>query len=229
MNKTTRILVADDEPNVRLMFRTTLQVVGHDVAEAEDGEAAIAALRGSGPFDLVFLDLRMPLIDGMATLRRMRDEGLLVPVVIVTAHGSVPDAVEAMKLGAIDFIQKPVRPEELREVASQVIRRHSAALDPDGGRAPTVSDIESYRFSEALMRAKRAMSQLRRVEAELFLRRALDLDDRSAEAHTLLGILLLAKDEPRAAREEFDQALEADPGYLPARHNLKHLQARYSS
>ena len=134
MNKTARILIVDDEPNVRLMFRTTLVAVGYDVAEAEDGEAALAALRGSGPFDLVFLDLRMPLVDGMATLRRMRDEGLLVPVVIVTAHGSVPDAVEAMKLGAIDFIQKPVRPEELREVAAEVIRRHAAAPRHGGGR-----------------------------------------------------------------------------------------------
>ena len=211
------------------MFRTTLLAGGYDVAEAEDGEAALAALRESGPFDLVFLDLRMPMVDGMATLRRMRDEGLLLPVVIVTAHGSVPDAVEAMKLGAIDFLQKPVRPEELREVAAEVIRRHAAALEPAGGRAPTPSVVESYRFAEALARAKRAMGRLRRTEAELFLRRALDLDDRSAEARTLLGILLLAKDEPHAAREEFGRALEADPGYAPARHNLKHLQARYSS
>src|SRR4051794_13429374 len=96
------VLVVDDEPNVRLMFRTTLEAAGYAVAESGDGEEALAALRAT-PVNLILLDLLMPQLDGMGTLRRLRETGNNVPVVIVTAHGRIPDAVEAMKLGAVDF------------------------------------------------------------------------------------------------------------------------------
>src|SRR5438270_3049809 len=103
MQRPSRILIVDDEPNVRLMFRTTLASTGAEIAVADDGEAALERLEGS-PFDLVLLDLKMPGLGGMETLRRLRDAGDDTPVVIVTAHGDVPHAVEAMKLGAIDFL-----------------------------------------------------------------------------------------------------------------------------
>ena len=64
--------------------------------------------------DLVLLDLHMPGMDGIEVLRRIRDEGYDTPVVIITAHGSVPDAVRAMKLGAIDFLAKPLRTPSVR-------------------------------------------------------------------------------------------------------------------
>ncbi len=223
MNRPAKILIVDDEPNVRLMFRTALESSGYEVAEAGDGEAALAALRDA-PSDLVLLDLRMPLIDGMETLRRLRAEGQTVPVVMVTAHGSVPDAVEAMKLGAVDFIQKPLTPEALREIVVEVLHRHA---EPPGAPRPAPAGV--HRFEEALDRAKQAMNHLRPEEAEGFLRRAIDLDPRSPEAHTLLGVLLAGRDQPRAAEEAFRAALAVDPDYLPAQHNLKHLAARFGS
>ncbi len=82
-------------------------------------------------FDLVLLDLKMPHVDGMETLRRLRERGDDTPVVIVTAHGDVPHAVEAMKLGAIDFLSKPLAPTMLRKVAAEVL----AASFRDRGRA----------------------------------------------------------------------------------------------
>ena len=83
----------------------------------------------------MLLDLKMPGMDGMETLRRMRDENDDTAVVIVTAHGSIPDAVAAMKLGAVDFLTKPVTPEPA-QVVSEVIERHGhsepkAATHPD--------------------------------------------------------------------------------------------------
>jgi DNA-binding response OmpR family regulator len=225
MATAAHILIVDDEPNVRLVFRTALEAAGYAAAEAGDGEAALAALR-EAPFDLVLLDLRMPLVGGMETLRRLRDEGDTTPAVMITAHGSVPDAVEAMRLGAIDFLQKPLRPGELREVVAEVLRRHA---QPDRGEPQSRAlGPDDHRFEEVLARAKRAMNRMRHVEAESFLRRALDLEPGSAEAHTLLGILLLGRGEPHAAHAEFDAALAADPDYQPARHNLRHLEARYS-
>src|SRR5262245_12458335 len=104
-----RVLVVDDEPNVRLVFRRTLETDGYRVDEAEDGEAALGLLDRQ-PFDIILLDLRMPGVGGMELLRCLRDEGVDVPVVIVTAHGTIPDAVEAMRLGAIDFLSKPLTP-----------------------------------------------------------------------------------------------------------------------
>ena len=125
------ILIVDDEPNVRLVFRTALESVGYTVAEAEDGASALEWLARS-PTDLVLLDLQMPGVGGMEVLRRLRDAGNDVPVVIVTAHGSIPDAVQAMKLGAIDFLTKPLNPEPLRHVVASVIRRHARSVRGTG-------------------------------------------------------------------------------------------------
>ena len=123
-SETGRILIVDDQPNVRLVFRTALESAGYSVSEVEDGASALDRLEES-PADLVLLDLKMPGIGGMETLRRLRDAGNDVPVVIVTAHGSIPDAVQAMKFGAIDFLSKPLRPEALRKVVGEVFRRHA--------------------------------------------------------------------------------------------------------
>ena len=98
-----RILIVDDEPNVRLVFRTALESVGYTVAEAEDGASALEYLAGS-PADRRLA--RSPDAGHWrygGAPRRLRDSGNDVPVVIVTAHGSIPDAVQAMKLGADRF------------------------------------------------------------------------------------------------------------------------------
>jgi DNA-binding response OmpR family regulator len=219
-----KVLIVDDEPNIRLVFRRSLEGTGHGIAEAGDGDEALALLRQE-PYDLVLLDLRMPLVDGMETLRRMRDEGLRVPVILITAHGSIPDAVRALRLGAVDFLAKPVVPGDLRAAVSEVLARHETLGREPGTRRAPASDVA--RFSEALARAKHAMNHLRPNEAEAFLRRAIELDPRSAEARTLLGVVLEDRGELLAARESFQAALEADPAYAPAEHNLQHMAARY--
>lgn len=193
-----RILVVDDEPNVRLVFRTTLETSGYVVDEAPDGQQAVARLHRE-PYSLVLLDLRMPVLDGMATLRLMREQSLSTPVVIVTAHGSVPDAVEAMKLGAIDFIQKPVRPEELRRVAADVIARN--AKDAAAAQSP-------------LSAAKREINRRDFEEAQRLLARGDDMD--LAETHYLRGLLAENRGDRARALSAYRQALDADPSYAPA-------------
>ena len=101
------ILIVDDEPNVRLVLQTALVSVGYRVIEAEDGQSALEHLASSSSgCDLILLDLLMPRMDGMELLSRLRSSGNVVPVVILTAHGSIPEAVAAMRLGAIDFLTK---------------------------------------------------------------------------------------------------------------------------
>lgn len=122
-----RILVVDDEEDIRSFLADALHAEGHDVAEAPDGEAAWSRLGAEG-FHLVLTDLRMPRMDGMELLRRLRQTQPEVEVVVLTAHGSVDSAVEAMKLGAFEYLQKPISgPAELRLVVSRALERRSLA------------------------------------------------------------------------------------------------------
>ena len=210
MSPVKRILIIDDEPNVRLMFRTALESAGHEVVESEGGEHGLRRLRQSLA-DLVLLDLQMPTMGGMEVLRRLRSDENLVPVVIITAYGSVPDAVEAMKLGAIDFLAKPITPDALRKVVVQVLERQEGDLpgvpSPSPSRArgghpgevPSPSPgraVNASAFAESLRRAKRALNRRDFQEAESFLRTALALDERSAEVHDLWATLQKCR-EPR--------------------------------
>src|SRR5260221_3818195 len=122
-----RILVVDDEPNVRLNYRITLDVEGYEVKEASDAKEAIQLLHDQ-LFDLAILELRMPGTDGLELLRLIREEGVATPAVIITAYSDVPNAVRAMKLGAIDFVQKPLRPAEVRTAVTDIIGRHDDTI-----------------------------------------------------------------------------------------------------
>jgi DNA-binding response OmpR family regulator len=222
MNRSPLILVVDDEPNVRLVVRTALEAEGYGVVEARDGEEALARLRDRR-FDLILLDLRLPVLDGMGTLRRLRESGDDTPVVIVTAHGSVPDAVAAIKLGAIDFLAKPMTPEALRGVVADVVGRHSAAPagpppevqataaepEPEAGAAESAN-----RFAEALTGAKRALNRREFDKAEFFLDRALALDPRSNEAGRLKGLL---RDSRREHQGPYRVLRDLFPVGLPRR------------
>ncbi len=181
------ILIVDDETNVRLMLQTALASAGYRVVEAEDGQAALKKLRDT-PCSLVLLDLKMPRMDGMELLRRLRALGNAVPVVMLTAHGSIHDAVEAMKLGAIDFLTKPITPEALRRVVAEVIERQ-AVLAAAPLQPTTESTDHSKRIAFDLARAKRALNLGQFSAAEPLLREIIALDPGSREAHELLGRL----------------------------------------
>ena len=102
-----RILVADDEPSFRELLADILEGAGHEVVEARDGAEALAALE-RGQFDLVLADQRMPRMDGLELLRRSRQLAAPPQVVMLTAYGTIPEAVEAVRLGAADYLTKPL-------------------------------------------------------------------------------------------------------------------------
>ncbi len=230
MGNTGRILIVDDEPNARLVFRTTLQSDGYAVFEAEDGETALGFLNAS-PFDLVLLDLKMPGIGGMETLRRLRHAGHDVPVVMVTAHGSIPDAVQAMKYGAIDFLSKPLTPAVLRRVVGDVVRRHVT-----GGAAPEPEPVPTPPVPSAVVSvgppvvdltlAKRALNRRQFAEAEALLEQALDLVPGSAEARTLMGVLRESLGQNHAAYHAYRAALTPTRSTAP-RDNLRRYCDRF--
>ena len=102
-----RILVVDDEPGFRTLLREILEEAGHSVTEARDGAEALSFVE-RGSFDLVLTDRLMPRVDGMELLRRLKSRPSSPPVVVLTAHGSIPEAVEAVRLGAADYMTKPL-------------------------------------------------------------------------------------------------------------------------
>ena len=102
-----RILVVDDEPAIRDTMRMTLEYEGHEVLAAGSGQEALAVVEREHP-DLVFLDIKMPGLDGLEVLGRLRAVNEALPVVIISAHGTAATALEAGRLGAVRFIEKPL-------------------------------------------------------------------------------------------------------------------------
>jgi DNA-binding response OmpR family regulator len=109
-----RILIIDDEEHIRRMMRLTLEAAGHEVGEAADGLQGLAAFGNGAAWDAVLLDQKMPGLDGLETLRRLKERDPSARVIMVTAFASIELAVDAMKLGALDFVRKPMTPEVVR-------------------------------------------------------------------------------------------------------------------
>jgi DNA-binding response OmpR family regulator len=191
-----------------------------------DGESALAQI-AEGPCDLVLLDLHMPGLNGMEVLRRLRDLGFDVPVMIVTAHGGIPDVVRAMRLGAIDFLAKPLTPDALRTAADEVLARHADHRPGhvhDADRPVTAAS----QFARNLRCAKRALTRRAFDEAEVFLKQAVALNPRSAEAHNLTGVLMELRGDHDASYRAYRAALKADRRYEPARHNMTRYYERFT-
>jgi DNA-binding response OmpR family regulator len=225
MSAAKNILIVDDEPNVRLVFRTALAVPEYMVATAEDGETALRFLANS-PVDLVLLDLLMPGMSGMEVLQQLRDKGNEVPVVIVTAHGSIPDAVAAMRLGAIDFVSKPLSPEALRSIVAEVVDRNRA-VEP-GPSTPRTLISPAAQFTDDLRLAKRSLNRREFDDADGYLRRALAIYPQSAEANNLMGVLHESRNEHDASYRSYRAALKADRHYLPAKNNMQRYYERFT-
>jgi nitrogen regulation protein NR(I) len=116
-----QILIADDEPNLRRVLSAQLVRDGYDVHAVEDGQKALEVLE-EHHIDVVISDLRMPKLDGLALLKHIVDDHPDVPVIMITAHGTVDTAVEALKLGAYDFVTKPFDKTEFRNVVAKASR-----------------------------------------------------------------------------------------------------------
>ena len=106
MNNIKRILAVDDEPSMLRLLEISLKQADYQPIMASDGIEALSILRKGG-VDLIVSDLHMPGMDGLRMLKKMNEEGLQIPIIFVTAKGEVNSAVEAMKLGASDYIQRP--------------------------------------------------------------------------------------------------------------------------
>jgi len=124
-----RVLIIDDEENIRQMLRLTLETAAYEVGEAGDGMEAFAILGGDPAWNVILLDQRLPIMEGTEVLRRIMVLAPQARVVMMTAFASVELAVQAMKLGATDFLRKPLTPEMVRNSVAAAL---SAAKAPEG-------------------------------------------------------------------------------------------------
>lgn len=190
------VLVVDDEKNVRLTLRQALEDLGLTVDTADDGTDALSRLE-EGNYDLMLLDLRMPGLDGLETLERTRHQAPDLPVVIVTAHGTVKNAVQAMRRGAVDMLLKPISLDALSELVDRVFREPSAP--PDATPYDEWTQLATWHL------------RYRRTDAARHcLEEALTRDDSRSEAHTLLGLLEGKTGHLEAARRHLKAATERD-------------------
>ena len=149
-----RILIVDDEKNMRWVLSQALSSAGFDVAEASDGKEALAAVAEAEP-DLMILDHRMPPPDGMEVLTTVRAKGLGFPIIMLTAHGNVQTAVEAMKAGASEYLTKPFDLEELKIAIAKALEYRNLANEVQRLRAEIDReyDVEGIVASDAGMLA----------------------------------------------------------------------------
>jgi two-component system response regulator AtoC len=136
-----QVLIVDDEPNLRKILSAQLSRDGYDVLTAEDGEQGLALLR-EHHIDLVVTDLKMPKVDGMTLLREALREDPDLPVVMITAHGTVDTAVEALKIGAFDYLTKPFDKEEVRQIVGKALKTRQLA----GAEASSGQEAPGARF-----------------------------------------------------------------------------------
>lgn len=153
MTQALKILVADDDPQMQIAIKASLMKAGHDLTIVAHGRAALEAL-AEDTFDLLITDQRMPEMTGLELLDSLKAGGSQVPAIMITAHGTITQAVDAMQRGAADFITKPFTADELLRVVERVIAPEAVAFRADSkkaaatGRAIITNDSTMIRVLE---------------------------------------------------------------------------------
>jgi CheY-like chemotaxis protein len=202
------ILVVDDERNIRNNLGMLLEAEGYKVETAANGDDALMLVK-DGLFHIAFVDIQMPTMDGLQLLRQLHGLKPKLPVVMLTAYGTVSRAVEAMKLGAVDFIEKPFDPKSIRLLCQEILEREKI------GKTGTVDDLLHL---AALGRDRGATT-----EARVYLKIAMIRDPGRPEPCFQLGELSEAEGQMTHAVQYYYMALEAQPAFEPARAALKRL------
>jgi DNA-binding response OmpR family regulator len=200
---TGTILIVDDDKNIRLNLSVSLEKLNIPVETAASGEEAMEKLE-QGAYEFMLLDLRMPGMGGMEVLRRVSQQRPEIKVIIITAYGSIDLAVEAMKLGAVDFLQKPFDVAEVRGVIRRLLLK---TWGPQG-----------YEYYLAM--AKNRVAERNFDDAAVYAQKAVFLDPKPY-ALNLLGGIAEVKGNLQEALDYYRAALSRDPDYVPAQLNLK--------
>ncbi|NTV89642.1 MAG: response regulator [Clostridiales bacterium] len=156
-----KVLIVDDTKNIRILLTKCLELEGYEVSSASDGRLAMELLEKE-TYDLVFLDIKLPEIRGTEVLKRMREQGLTTPVIIITAYATVKNAVECTGMGAVAYVQKPFSADKIRTVLKE-IENNPVCGDITGQNVERLlEDARSYlsrgMYEKALEASKKALS-----------------------------------------------------------------------
>ncbi len=201
-----KILIADDEKNIRTIMKQCLKAE-YETETAVNGEEVIEMLEKQR-YDLVFLDINMPKLDGMQVLELINKKRINIIVVIMTAYGTIERAVEAMKMGAVDFINKPFTAEEIKLTVKRAFERE----------ALNETNINTY--EDYLEFSKKFILEGNYEKSEEYLRKAIAQNMSMPEPHNLLGAIYELKGDILQAKKHYRAALDLDPTYIPAKENL---------
>lgn len=216
------VLIVDDEKHIRLMLRTILEAEGSLVREAENGREALALIAG-GKFDAMILDLNMPVLDGMGVLQELKDHPPhhTPRVMVLTAFGSTSAAVRATRLGALDFLEKPASPDEVRETIAAILREPQPA-------SPTVEEDTAGGYEAIMARVRKSLRQSDVASAESLLMKAADLAEHDAAYFNLLGVIYEVRRQWRLAQKFYGKSVRFDRNYEPAQQNLRRVYELYT-
>ncbi|MBW2624380.1 MAG: sigma-54-dependent Fis family transcriptional regulator [Deltaproteobacteria bacterium] len=150
-----RVLVIDDEENIRLVLKTCLGNEGYQVTEAANGAEGLARL-DQEVVDFIICDVRMPVMDGLTFLSEVKEKGILAPVIMLSAYGSAESALEAIKKGAFDYVFKPFNPDEIvltlkKAEEREELRRENMALRRAAARTGRPGIIARSRAMQDLL------------------------------------------------------------------------------
>ncbi|HEY8377995.1 MAG TPA: sigma-54 dependent transcriptional regulator [Nannocystis sp.] len=159
-----RILLVDDEPNLRKVLGALLKQLGFEVHAESDGAAALARVRAAPPgtFDVVISDLRMPNLDGMGLLRALQVHEPGLPVILLTAHGSIDSAVEAVKLGAFDYLEKPFDKDQIHQIVQKAITTRERS-GPTAQAHPPMDEIVDPCAAAGMVGRSASMQAIREI------------------------------------------------------------------
>jgi DNA-binding NtrC family response regulator len=205
--KANKILIVDDEKNIRMTVSQALEDMDVEIDTAASGEEALSKLKDAD-FGLLLLDLCMPGIDGMEVLEKLSKDRPDIRIIMITAHGTIDTALDAMKLGAVDFIQKPFTPQEIRDLVSKVIQKETSGKEKD-------KDYES-----CLELAKKCVTDKHFDAAAEHVKKAISLDSSRPEAFNFLGALYEIQGDKLEGQKNYRAALSLGPTYKPAQDNL---------
>ena len=165
----------------------------------------------SRAFSLILLDIRLPGIDGIQVLDRLRESRPEIPVIMMSAHGTIASAVDAMKLGAIEFLEKPCLPADVRTIVTRVLRRGE------------LREAEADDYATYFELAKRCLSERHAAAAIEHLRKGISISPERPEAYNLLGAIHELRHETREALNNYRVAWNYDAAYEPSRLNIERL------
>lgn len=194
-----RILIIDDTKNIRLLITKALSPEGYEVDSADNGQVGIELFR-ENKYDLVLLDIRMPIMSGTEVLRIIKEIDKSVPVIIITAYATVKNAVDCVKLGAIDYLRKPFTAEKIKEIINQVLQRKQ------------LTDADTGSYEAAVEFAKKCINERNFDEGVKYLKKAISIDIDRAEPFNIMGNVFELQGDLANALKYYSIANQLEPG-----------------